>query len=136
MVEAHRAVLADFGVATPINVESMRDMVVGTPDYIAPEVLCGSTAEPASDIYACGVVAYELLAGRRPFVHGGIVAAVERALSGGILTCRRCPSAARRRWLSPRSVACSRAPRRTPRVAPRAGRPPRRGDRVRGAWCA
>jgi serine/threonine protein kinase/tetratricopeptide (TPR) repeat protein len=82
IVEANRAVLADFGVASPIDVDSVRDMVVGTPDYIAPEVLCGSAAEPASDIYSCGVVAYELLAGRRPFVHGGIVAAVERARSG------------------------------------------------------
>src|SRR6476659_5953193 len=41
---------------------------MGTPQYISPEQARGNAATPASDVYALGVVAFECLAGRRPFV--------------------------------------------------------------------
>ncbi len=41
--------------------------VVGTLEYIAPEVLEGGNASPAGDIYAFGILVYEVLVGRRPF---------------------------------------------------------------------
>jgi serine/threonine-protein kinase len=40
---------------------------LGTPDYLAPEAIEGRGAEPRSDLYALGVVFFELLTGRRPF---------------------------------------------------------------------
>ena len=41
--------------------------MLGTVDYLAPELLRGSSASPLSDIYALGCVIYEALAGRAPF---------------------------------------------------------------------
>ena len=40
---------------------------VGTPLYMAPEVLRGQQPTPAADLYAVGVMAYELFVGRHPF---------------------------------------------------------------------
>jgi len=57
--------LLDFGLARPDlgRTEGMD----GTPEYIAPERIEGAPASPASDIYALGIVFFELLTGRLPF---------------------------------------------------------------------
>lgn len=71
--------LTDFGIArSPAGpVLTRLDQLVGTPEYLAPELVEGGRATPAADIYALGVVAYELVCGRRPFV-GEYPAAVLR----------------------------------------------------------
>ena len=79
IVEPDRAVLSDFGVASPFDVRRGRRMVAGTPHYIAPEILRGEAGGPRADVYACGLVAYELLAGRAPFRTAGLREAMERA---------------------------------------------------------
>ncbi len=79
IVESDRAVLSDFGVASPFDARRGRRMVAGTPHYIAPEILRGEVGGPRADIYACGLVAYELLAGRPPFRTIGLRDAMERA---------------------------------------------------------
>jgi predicted ATPase len=79
IVESDRAVLSDFGVASPFDARRGRRMVAGTPHYIAPEILRGEVGGPRADIYACGLVAYELLAGRPPFRTAGLRDAMERA---------------------------------------------------------
>jgi predicted Ser/Thr protein kinase len=64
-----RVHVADFGVATAAGLDSvtMTGTVIGTAGYLSPEQAEGRDATPASDRYALAVVAYELLAGSRPF---------------------------------------------------------------------
>ena len=66
--EGHAA-LTDFGLARgpAFTVLTKPGQVMGTLDYIAPELISGSAATPASDIYALGCVAYECLTGQAPF---------------------------------------------------------------------
>lgn len=59
--------LADFGVARDDEAERTRTgLSLGTPAYMAPELLAGEPATPASDAYALGVMLFELLTSRRP----------------------------------------------------------------------
>src|SRR5688572_17536775 len=67
IVEDTRSVLTDFGVASPVEAGTAKRMIVGTPHYIAPEILRGEAASPSADVYSCALVAYELLAGTLPF---------------------------------------------------------------------
>jgi serine/threonine-protein kinase len=64
-----RVKVTDFGIARPDDHEPLTatGQVMGTAHYLAPELARGRAATAASDIYALGVVAYECLAGRRPF---------------------------------------------------------------------
>jgi eukaryotic-like serine/threonine-protein kinase len=61
--------VADFGIASAAGLDSLTrtGTVLGTAGYLAPEQAQGNRVTPASDRYAFAVVAYELLAGRRPF---------------------------------------------------------------------
>lgn len=63
--------LTDFGIAKRLDDVAgdvtMVGTIVGTPKYLAPEQVGGEPATTASDVYAVGVVLYEMLAGRPPF---------------------------------------------------------------------
>ena len=61
--------ITDFGISVGSNQAPMTaaGMVMGTAQYLPPEQAMGRAATGAGDIYALGVVAYEALAGRRPF---------------------------------------------------------------------
>ncbi len=61
-----RALLADFGIAT-MRDNAEQTPTLGTPGYLAPEVIRGEPASTASDLYALGVVGYTALAGSGPF---------------------------------------------------------------------
>jgi eukaryotic-like serine/threonine-protein kinase len=64
-----RVHVADFGVASTAGLDSLTlaGTVIGTAGYLSPEQAEGREATPASDRYGLGVVAFELLAGTRPF---------------------------------------------------------------------
>ena len=70
--------VADFGIARVVDdstgAMTAAGTVLGTAGYLAPEQARGEEATPASDRYALGVVAYELLTGGRPFERGSATA--------------------------------------------------------------
>ncbi|MGP4091514.1 serine/threonine-protein kinase [Streptomyces sp. KR55] len=69
---SHRALLTDFGVAKLIDSprRTRATKIIGTPDYLAPEIVEGLPPRAAVDIYALATVLYELLAGFTPFGGG------------------------------------------------------------------
>jgi serine/threonine-protein kinase len=71
--------VADFGIASAAGLDSLTQTgtVLGTASYLSPEQAQGERTSAASDLYSLGVVAFELLTGRRPFE--GSSAAAEAA---------------------------------------------------------
>ena len=57
--------IADFGLATSMSEQQL--MSLGSVRYMAPELLRGEAADGRADLYALGIIAYEMLAGRRQF---------------------------------------------------------------------
>jgi serine/threonine protein kinase/tetratricopeptide (TPR) repeat protein len=87
-----RSVVTDFGLAlqslAPEEGASLSTAsfatghgILGTPAYMAPEQLEGKPATNASDIYALGLVIYEMLTGQRPFPGDGLMASAFKRLS-------------------------------------------------------
>jgi serine/threonine protein kinase len=67
--------LTDFGLATGVDysVITQAGKVLGTMDYLAPELIRGELPDPASDLYAFGCSIYECFAGRPPFGGRGML---------------------------------------------------------------
>jgi Protein kinase domain/HEAT repeats len=68
--EGGRVYLADFGIAKMVESSgglTATGMITGTPQYMAPEQAMARKVGPAADVYALGIVAYEMLAGHVPF---------------------------------------------------------------------
>jgi serine/threonine protein kinase len=73
--ENRNVILTDFGIARllqrfPINLTIMSESVTGTPAYMAPEQWRNESITPRTDIYALGVMTFEMLSGRLPFAGG------------------------------------------------------------------
>ncbi|MCU0482592.1 MAG: protein kinase [Anaerolineae bacterium] len=76
----HQVKLLDFGLAIAQDYQ-MDERVVGTLAYLAPEVLQGAPVSRASDLYAVGVMAYELFAQRHPFLKDDTTDFIEQLLT-------------------------------------------------------
>lgn len=57
----------DLSEAPTAEAPTKQGMVLGTPGYMAPEQLRGQVADPRTDVFALGIILYEMLAGARPF---------------------------------------------------------------------
>jgi len=59
--------LTDFGIAREWRADNAQD-TSGTPGYMAPEVMCRQNHSIAADYFAVGVITYELMMGKRPYL--------------------------------------------------------------------
>ena len=71
--------VCDFGIASLESTPETKDdeWTAGTPEYMAPEQAAGR-ADPRTDVYACGIVLYEMLVGRPPFLADSPVATLAK----------------------------------------------------------
>jgi len=72
ITDSGEPMLTDFGVAKIIDEEATMDLTgtsgtVGTPEYMAPEQVTSKSIDARADIYALGVVFYEMVTGRKPY---------------------------------------------------------------------
>jgi WD40 repeat protein/tRNA A-37 threonylcarbamoyl transferase component Bud32 len=89
--------IADFGVAKQLGAEydtagrchTQAGTVMGTPEYMAPEQAAGAAPTPAVDIYALGVILYELLTARVPFQAASAVETMDLVRSQEPISPRR-----------------------------------------------
>jgi serine/threonine protein kinase len=72
--------ITDFGIATLIGSTESSDplSLVGSPEYMAPEVIEVRQTTPAADLYSAGILLYELLAGHTPFAGGAPMVVLRR----------------------------------------------------------
>jgi tRNA A-37 threonylcarbamoyl transferase component Bud32 len=82
--ESGRSLVTDFGIARTADASNLTatGMMLGTPAYLSPEQVTGEPSDHRVDIYALGVMTYEMLAGRLPFEGATPTAAMMKRLGG------------------------------------------------------
>ena len=94
--------IVDFGIAAPESTIE-RDAIVGSPGYIAPEVVLGASPKRSVDVFALGVVLHELAMGRRLFAGA---TAIERTLAVTQGVAPRLPSGRAPGWFLDLIASC------------------------------
>ncbi|MBC8171523.1 MAG: serine/threonine protein kinase [Anaerolineae bacterium] len=81
--ERDQAVLMDFGIARLVVKSNLtrEGHTVGTPAYMSPEQATGEAVDARSDIYALGIIIYEMLAGQPPFHDDGTISVLLKHLN-------------------------------------------------------
>jgi adenylate cyclase len=89
--EADNAYLTDFGIAKDVAGEGLTQTgkIVGSADYLAPEQAKGEPVTPKSDIYALGVLLYEILTGEHPFPRLTPIQTLQKHLNEPLPSIRR-----------------------------------------------
>lgn len=84
VADSGRAVVTDFGIARTAEGESLTatGLTIGTPTYLSPEQVTGDSFDHRADIYALGVMGYEMLAGEPPFNAPTQAAVLMKRLAG------------------------------------------------------
>jgi len=112
--------LTDFGIAKILESEETAELTgtgmgVGTPEYMAPEQSSSKSVDQRADIYSLGIVLYEMVTGRKPFIADTPLAVCSNRPAN---PCRArdnsCPVSLRR-W----KKCCSRLWPRNPKIATR-----------------
>jgi tetratricopeptide (TPR) repeat protein len=85
-----RVHVADFGIASAAGLGSLTQTgtVLGTASYLSPEQAQGERTTAASDLYSLGIVAFELLTGRRPFEGDSVAAEAAAHVTGTVPSVR------------------------------------------------
>ena len=79
--------ILDFGIAKSLRTEAtdpnltQQGMVLGTPSYLSPELVQGAKVDHHADMWAVGVILYEMLTGRRPFEAPTITSLIHKIVS-------------------------------------------------------
>ncbi|MEU9490103.1 Stk1 family PASTA domain-containing Ser/Thr kinase [Streptomyces decoyicus] len=114
-----RVKVADFGLvrAVDTNTTASTGSVLGTVSYLAPEQLEHGTADARVDVYACGVVLYEMLTGGKPHTGGTVAQILYQHLHEDVL-----PPSGLVPGLAPQldeliALACARDPQQRPQDA-------------------
>jgi serine/threonine-protein kinase len=116
-----RLKVADFGLARAYAesyVSQVEGTVTGTVQYLSPEQIQGNPADPRTDLYALGVVAFELLTGRAPFTGETSLSIAYQHLSGRVPP----PSSVARDVPAPLDAAVVHATEKDPKDRPASAR--------------
>ena len=86
ITESDEPVLTDFGIAKILGIEAGQTLTgagigIGTPEYMSPEQGLGEAVDKRTDIYALGVVFYELITGRKPYTADTPMAVIFKHIS-------------------------------------------------------
>jgi serine/threonine protein kinase/predicted ATPase len=70
--------IMDFGISRSVKAKGITEtgIIIGTPEYMSPEQVEGEEADPRSDIYAVGIILFEMLAGRVPFSGASVLSVI------------------------------------------------------------
>jgi serine/threonine protein kinase/tetratricopeptide (TPR) repeat protein len=79
-----RAYITDFGIASSASAAGLTitGSIIGTPDYLSPEQARGEKADHRADLYALGLILYEMLTGDLPFSGGSLTEVLAQRISG------------------------------------------------------
>ena len=113
---AKQGAIGDADFEHDVTALTQVGQVIGTLEYMAPEQLIGGAIDARADVFAIGLVLYEMLTGEGAFGESGddAIAHVTRIVTGW--SCRRRATSAARRW-PPRSIGRSRGASRRARAA-------------------